>query len=421
MKFIHTADWHLGNSMHDIDRQKESAGFLSWLKEQIVKTGAQALVVSGDIFDTTTPSNEAKSQYYRFLASLLTTECKNVVVVGGNHDSASLLDAPCDILDALNIQVVGSIVNRTPQDLVREFKDASGNAIAICAAVPYTRENEIRKYVTDANAVFADNANKGLYKAVFEAAEALRDGRDIPLVATGHLYAAGLEGRPENDNGEGMKNSGVRDIVGNLGTVPVTVFPEGFDYVALGHIHYTSTVAKNPKVRYSGSPFVLGFDEAKIKHHVLLVETSAGETPKVEKIEVPAHFEFRRIQGANEEIRDALRELRKNPGEKPLKLEIVYEYTPGVNIREFLAGELEQAPFEVVSWKTSRSDSLNASDFSDDSLDDVSVLGDEDIFKRLIMMKNGVTEMDESLQKTFDEFYPLFKQLADEVESEKKG
>ncbi|WP_407443561.1 exonuclease subunit SbcD [Fibrobacter sp.] len=420
MKFIHTADWHLGNSMHDIDRQTESAQFLAWLKSQIIETGAQALVVSGDIFDTTTPSNEAKSQYYRFLASLLETDCKNVVIVGGNHDSASLLDAPCDILDALNIQVVGSIANRTPQDLVREFKDAAGNAIAICAAVPYTRENEIRKYVTDTNAVFADNANKGLYKAVFDAAEALREGRDIPLIATGHLYAAGLEGRPENDNGEGMKNSGVRDIVGNLGTVPVTVFPEGFDYVALGHIHYTTTVEKKPKVRYSGSPFILGFDEAKIKHHVLLVEVNAGEIPSVEKIETPEYFEFMRIQGTNDEIRNTLRELRKNPGTKPLKLEIVYEYTPGVNIREFLASELDQSPFEVVNWKTSRSDSLSAADFSDDSLDDVSVLGDEDIFKRLIMMKNGVTEMDENLQKTFDEFYPLFKQLAEEVENENR-
>ena len=80
MKLIHTADWHLGNSMHDIDRLEESKLFLNWLKERIEEFGAECLVVAGDIFDVVNPSNVAKSQYYRFLASLLNTRCKNVVV-----------------------------------------------------------------------------------------------------------------------------------------------------------------------------------------------------------------------------------------------------------------------------------------------------------------------------------------------------
>ena len=55
MRFIHTADWHLGNSMHDIDRQEETKQFLAWLKDRIVRFGAQCLVISGDIFDTAVP------------------------------------------------------------------------------------------------------------------------------------------------------------------------------------------------------------------------------------------------------------------------------------------------------------------------------------------------------------------------------
>ena len=106
MKFIHTADWHLGNSMHDIDRQKETEQFLAWLKERIVELGAQCLVIAGDIFDTTNPPIEARRQYFRFLASLLETDCKNIVLIGGNHDSGALLDAPRDLLEALNIQMV---------------------------------------------------------------------------------------------------------------------------------------------------------------------------------------------------------------------------------------------------------------------------------------------------------------------------
>lgn len=418
MRFIHTADWHLGNSMHDIDRLSESAAFLAWLKGQIVEFGAEALLVSGDIFDTVNPSNEARSQYYRFLASLLDTCCKNVVVVGGNHDSAAMLDASKELLEVLNIQVVGSIWGHNPSELVRELKNGSGEVIAICAAVPYAREQELRPYVTDANASFADNAHGGLYKAVFEAAEALRGDREIPVIATGHLYASKLEGRPENDVGEGMKSHGVRDIVGNLGTVPVTVFPDGFDYVALGHIHYASTVAGNPKVRYSGSPFVLGFDEACLKHHILKVEASRAGVPQVEKVETPAYFSFVRVEGPVAEIRKRLRELAGLQSEKPVKVEIVYDYRPGVNIREELKDVLESKVFEIVNWKTSRSESLNASDFYDESLDSVKELGEEEVFKRLIMKNLGATEMNEDVQKQFDDFWPMFEDLMAEVDAE---
>lgn len=418
MKFIHTADWHLGNSMHDIDRTQESEVFLKWLREQIQATGAQALVVAGDIFDTANPSNEAKAQYYRFLASLLDTQCRNIVLVGGNHDSASLLDAPSDLLDVLKIQVVGSICGRSEESLVRELLDEKGEAVAICAMVPYAREPELRPYVTDKEAVFADNAYKGLYAKIWDIAQSVRGDRQIPVIATGHLYAAGLEGRPESDQGEGMRNHGVRDIVGHLGTVPVSVFPEGFDYVALGHIHYTTMVGKNPKVRYSGSPFILGFDEAKMPHHVLLVEANAGALPEVTKIETPQFFNFVRVEGPTEEIRRQLRELGKNPGDKPLKVEIVYEYKIGVNIREELSAVLDTDAFEVVNWKTTRSDILSASDFTDDSLDSVKELSEEDVFKRLIMFRVGVTEMNDDVQKQFDEFWPLFQGLMEEVEKD---
>ena len=146
MKFIHTADWHLGNMMHDIDRTRETATFLEWLKTEIATVGAEVLVIAGDIFDVVNPSNAAKTQYYRFLASLLATKCSNVVVVGGNHDSGSLLDAPAEVLSALNIKVVGSINNRNVDDLVVELKDAQGNAIGICCAVPFMRDLELEQF-----------------------------------------------------------------------------------------------------------------------------------------------------------------------------------------------------------------------------------------------------------------------------------
>ena len=419
MKFIHTADWHLGNSMHDIDRQEETKRFLAWLKERIVELGAQCLVVSGDIFDTTNPPTEARRLYYRFLASLLETDCRNIVLVGGNHDSGALLDAPRDILEFLNIQVVGSLGERPIEEIVKEMKDADGKVIGIGAAVPYVREMELRRFSPEESAEdFAQCTYRGLYSAVYEAAEKLRAGRDIPIMATGHLYASKLEGRPENDEGRDAKEHGMRDIVGNLGTIPVSVFPEGFDYVALGHIHYTTMVAKNPKVRYSGSPFVLGFDEAEIPHHILAIDLQKGTAPAVQKIETPQYFKFLRVSGTIENIVMQLDQLKSVPTDKPLKVEVVFDYAPGVSINEVLAPVLEGAPFEVVSKKAKRTASLSADSFSDDSLETVEVLKDDEIFKRLLLSKAGVTEMNDDIKKYYEEYLPLFMQVVEEVKKE---
>ena len=420
MKLIHTADWHLGNSMHDIDRLEESKLFLNWLKERIVEFRAECLVVAGDIFDTTNPSVEARRLYFRFLASLLDTCCKNIVLVGGNHDSGALLDAPRDLLEALNIQMVGSLGDRPVEDLVKELKDDSGNVVGVSAAVPYVREMELRRFKTEDVADFAQNTFKGLYKAVYEAAEKVRDGRPIPVLATGHLYAAQLEGRPDNDNGSDAKEHGMRDIVGNLGTIPVSVFPEGFDYVALGHIHYTTMVAKNPKIRYSGSPFVLGFDEAEIPHHVLLVELEKGGVPQVRKVVVPPYFEFRRIKGSVAEIRNQLMALRSLPQAHPVKVEILYDYNPAVNVHAELQDILEGESYEVVSWKANRLGALCAADFTDDANEGVEIPDERDVFKLLLMKQAGLKEADEQIEAQYAEFLPLFEQVLEEAERDSK-
>ena len=188
--------------------------------------------------------------------------------------------------------------------------------------------------------------------------------------------------------------------------------------MALGHIHYTTKVAQNPKVRYSGSPFVLGFDEAEIPHHILEIDLKKGEEPKVQPVETPQYFKFERVSGTIENIIMQLNRLKSAPADKPLKVEVVFDYIPGVNINEALASVLEGAPFEVVSKKANRTDTLTADSFSDDTLDSVNVLRDEEVFKILIMSKSGAKEMDESIKKNYDDYLPLFMQVVEEVKNE---
>ena len=436
MKFIHTADWHLGNTMHDIDRTRETGAFLEWLKLEIETVGAQALVIAGDIFDVVNPSNMAKTQYYNFLASLFKTKCCNVVVVGGNHDSGTLLDAPAGILDALNIKVVGSINNRKVDDLVFELNDARGNAIGICCAVPFMRNVELEQFYKysemsadgECADVASDDLLKRLYEDVYSRAVELRGSRSIPIVATGHLYASNLSGRDSEsaDNTAAIENAfasenaampetsvddGVREVIGTLGNVDISTFPDEVDYVALGHIHYTSMVAKNPKVRYSGSPFVMGFDEANCKRYVLAVDVAQGAVPVVEKIEVPKAMRFEQFKGDIETLKLKLRDLEKELVANPMETYVDLLLTSGdfVSLNDALEKEETGKHFVVKRHRISR-DVLRSATGFDDCVESTKQYTKEDYFRMLIASNLQENDESDAVKYQYDKFISLFNE-----------
>ena len=426
MKFIHTADWHLGNTMHDIDRTRETGAFLEWLKTEIATVGAEALVIAGDIFDVVNPSNVAKTQYYKFLASLLTTKCSNVVVIGGNHDSGTLLDAPAEILEVLNIKVVGSINNRCIDDLVVELKNGDGQAIGICCAVPFMRNLELEQFykscvgdrVGDEDGANDEDLLKHLYADVYRRAVELRGNRNIPIIATGHLYASNLSGRDsesvESGTAENVANAiddGVREVVGTLGNVDISTFPSELDYVALGHIHYTSMVAKNPKVRYSGSPFVMGFDEASCKRYVLAVDAGLGAAPIVEKIEVPKTVRFEQFKGDIELLKRNLRNLETELLLNPMETYVDLLLTSGnfVSLNDALEAEESGKHFVVKRHRISR-DILRGANSFDDCVESTKQYTKEDYFRMLIASNAQENVDDDVVKNQYDKFISLFNE-----------
>ncbi len=143
MKILHTSDWHIGRSLYGRKRYDESASFLDWLAKLLESQSIDALIVSGDIFDTTTPSNRAQQIYYKFLCRVAASSCRHVVIIAGNHDSPSFLNAPKELLLALNVHVVGSITQNL-EDEVIVLSDSSDVPQAIVCAVPYLRDRDIR-------------------------------------------------------------------------------------------------------------------------------------------------------------------------------------------------------------------------------------------------------------------------------------
>ena len=168
MRILHTSDWHLGAQLHEQSRIPEQVAFLEWLKALMIKEKPDALIIAGDIFDSCAPSNTAQNLYYDFLSATFKENlCRTVVVVGGNHDSPSLLDAPGNVLTSINTKVVGAVaylrddsggyVPNYEKEIVI-VKDASGMPGLVIGAVPYLREPDLR--TSDALETNTDRSEK---------------------------------------------------------------------------------------------------------------------------------------------------------------------------------------------------------------------------------------------------------------------
>jgi len=287
LKIIHTADWHLGNSLHEIDRSLEYRFFLDWLLETMQTESADALVVAGDVFDKFNPSAEAQELWYSFLADChARMPALQIVMVGGNHDSAARLNAAGPILSKLKMQIVGAFPALDGKFSCRElcFKISNGDDThaAWIGAVPFIRSGDLEFWRDSENP--EDNAQNQLARAYAEvtAKIATRKNESDALILTGHLYASGGEIATEN--------SSERKIVcGTLETVDSSVFGSLADYVALGHLHLPQRVQKNDFIRYSGAPLAMSFSENRYQHQILSVSFTRGEkSPQVDAILVPA-------------------------------------------------------------------------------------------------------------------------------------
>ena len=278
LTILHTSDWHLGRRLYGRMRYEEFEAFLRWLQDTISAQQVDVLIVAGDIFDTMTPSNRAQALYYEFLGKVSKSCCQHIVIVAGNHDSPTFLDAPSNVLKFLNVHVIGTACEDL-NDEVMVLDDTDGNPHCIIAAVPYLRDRDVRGSQAGESADSKDaNVIKGIrahYDGVAEIARAKQaelaktHQRQIPIIATGHLFAAGSK-TTEDD--------GVRDLyVGNLGQISADMFDDGFDYVALGHLHVPQRVGGREHIRYSGSPIAMGFGEAKQQKQVLLVKFGTVE------------------------------------------------------------------------------------------------------------------------------------------------
>ncbi|BEE18569.1 nuclease SbcCD subunit D [Aeromonas enteropelogenes] len=349
MKILHTADWHLGHQLHGHDRRFEHDAFLDWLTDTLKARQIDALLVAGDLFDTANPPASAWQQLYRFLARLR-AEMPNLdmVLIGGNHDSPSKLDAPHELLRAFDLHLVGSISRDKDGQLETDrllvpLHDNEGKVAAWCAAVPFLRSSDLR---VEPLAEGQDRLIEGVRQIY---AEVLTEGRkrceqDQALIAMGHAYLAA---------GQLSELSERRVLGGNQHALPADIFT-GADYTALGHLHLAQRLAEG--IHYSGSPLPLSLTETGYRHQVLEVTLEAGQLAAVEAIPVPRSVEMIRLpQGSLDEALaaiDAL-ELPDRPQEAQPFLEVrLLLPKPEARIRERILAALAGKPVRLARINT---------------------------------------------------------------------
>ncbi|ERP39407.1 exonuclease SbcCD subunit D C-terminal domain-containing protein [Chitinivibrio alkaliphilus] len=407
MKLLHTSDWHLGRMLYGQKRYEEFEAFLLWLKELLKKEACDGIIIAGDIFDTPTPSNRAQELYYSFLAAI-SSLCRHIIIIGGNHDSPTFLDAPCALLRSLQIHVVGAAPSQVDDEIIC-LRDSEDAVEAVVCAVPYLRDRDIRTASAeggDDTESLRRRAVSAHYAKVISRGETLRQqaGSHVPLIVTGHLFTAG---------GTTVDGDGVRELyVGSLDRVSADIFPDTVDYVALGHLHVPQRVQQREHIRYSGSPIPMGFNEAKQEKQVVcLTFTEDSSTPCITTVFVPEFQKLERIRGDVSHIQERLRALSAEKSRAWVEV----EYT-GDEIIHRLQDEIEavcSGPFPRVIRIKNRT--FVQSILPPEETESLEEMSPEDVFEKCLVRHDVSPKEQEPLRQRFS------KVLRDIYEEDRGG
>lgn len=275
MKFIHTADWHLGRLFHRVHLTDDQAYVLGQIIDLAAKHEVDAVIVAGDVYDRSVPPGEAVKLLDDVLARLVIDYAIPVVMIAGNHDGPERLSFGSRLLAGRGLHIFGSV---NGAENVIHFEDSWG-PVDICA-IPFIDVNASNG--DDASSEPVDHARA--YRELVERVASLRrPGARSILVA--HAFVAGSTG---SDSERPLS-------VGGSDRVPTDCFA-GFDYVALGHMHRKQAIGGNG-IHYSGSILKYSFDEEDQSKGVHLVEMDGEGVCTVEHIPLQPLREVRTVTG----------------------------------------------------------------------------------------------------------------------------
>lgn len=287
MRFLHTADWHLGRSFSQFPLIQDQGHVLNQLIDLAIHERVDAVVIAGDVYDRTVPPVEAVALLDDVLERLVLGAGIRVVLIAGNHDSADRIGFGGRIAERQGLILRGSLTHLSPVI----FDDAHGQ-VAL-HPLPYVEP----AYARQRTGVDEARDHQGAMNAVL----ALLRTQWIPgqrNVLVGHAFVAG-----------GLASDSERPLsVGGSGAVSAGSF-EGYDFVALGHLHRPQSVGSD-RVQYAGSLLKYSLNEVNHEKSVSLVEVGRGGAASVQRVPLAPRHDLRIIQGTLAQLLDVPRGLK---------------------------------------------------------------------------------------------------------------
>ena len=275
VKFLHTADWHIGRKLQGIDLLEDQQVVLDNLITEMKKINPDFLIIAGDLYDRSVPSKEATTLLQELLVKI-NIECNvPIFAISGNHDSRERLA----IGDAWFSKHKFYLHTRLEQAFDKlSYEDAD------IYLLPYFEPFEAREYFEDATLTTHNLATKRVIDEIYKS---LDENKTNILVA--HTFVSG-----------GLETDSEREIsVGTVENVAVEVFDK-FDYVALGHIHNPNAINEE-RLKYSGSPMAYSFSEASQTKGMRLIEVTK-ESYSEEFIPLKQKRKLHNISASYEEV-----------------------------------------------------------------------------------------------------------------------
>ncbi|ADV67260.1 metallophosphoesterase family protein [Deinococcus maricopensis] len=286
MRVLHTADFHAGRTLRGVDRTPEIHAALTEIADLARTERADAVLVSGDLFDSVNPSADAEAAIFQFFLALRDAGIPSIVIAG-NHDSANRLASLSGLLGWVGVQMVAQ-VGTNPQALVRTITARDGTTLTV-GALPYLSE---RRLIRSADLLGQDvgawrqRYREGINFFLRQLERGFR-GDTVNML----MMHATLDGSTPS----GSERSFLFDLT-NAYTISPLQLPASAQYVALGHVHKAQQPGEAPPAYYPGSVIQLDFGEAGERKQVNLVEVEPGRPARVHALPLSAGRELRTVR-----------------------------------------------------------------------------------------------------------------------------
>lgn len=278
MKFVHISDLHIGKRLYGFSLIEDQRHILHQISDIVKKIEPDGVIIAGDVYDKSNPSVEAVTLFDEFLTGLSTLKVP-VYIISGNHDSAERLAFGCKIMRSSEIYI-SPAYDGTINKIVKEDKYGKLN-IYLC---PFIKPTNVRAFYPDDN---TDSYTEAL-KTVFSHCDIDNNERNL-LVC--HQFITGAETCDSEERS-----------LGTLDNIDASIF-DGFDYVALGHLHGAQKVMRH-NIRYCGTPLKYSFSECKHKKSVTVVDIKEKNNIQIETVPLEPLKDMREIKGTYDELMD---------------------------------------------------------------------------------------------------------------------